>query len=84
MTSIIFLFELVHLNDLFCDIVEEVDIKGVLKSLIVGVQKATVGAIRNILATSYDVWQRRAATPNLLPTTCYKRTNKRTNKQSYP
>ena len=45
MTSIIFLFELVHLNDLFCDekvddIVEEVDVKGVLKYLIFVAQKA--------------------------------------------
>ena len=72
MTSIIFLFELVHLNDLFCDelvddIVEEVDVKGVLKSSIFVVQKATapksgvefrqgpLGAIRSSLATSYGV-----------------------------
>ena len=36
MTSIIFLFELVHINDLFCDIVEEVKIKRVLKPSIQG------------------------------------------------
>ena len=71
-TSIIFLFDLVHLNDLFCDIVEEVDVKRVLKSSIFVVQKATapktgvefrqgsIGAIRISLATSYDVWRRRA------------------------
>ena len=46
MTSIIFLFELVHLNGLFCDekvddIVDEVEVKGVLKSSIFVVQKAT-------------------------------------------
>ena len=77
MSSIIFLFELVHLNDLFCDelvdnIVEEVDVKGVLKSSIFVVHKATtpktgvdfrqgsVGAIRSGLATSHDVWRRRS------------------------
>ena len=64
MTSIIFLFELAHLYDLFCDdyvddIVEEVGVKGVLKSLIFVVQKAnapktgvefrqrSIGAIRS-------------------------------------
>ena len=46
MTSIIFLFDLVHLYDLFCDelvddIVKEVDVKGVLKSSKFVVQKAT-------------------------------------------
>ena len=72
MTSIIFLFELVHLNDLIYDewvndIVEEVDFKGVLKSSIFVVQKATapksgiefrqgsLGAFRSSLATSRDV-----------------------------
>ena len=72
MTSLIFLFELVHLNDLLCDeyvdsIVEEVDVKGVLKFLIFVVQKATApktgvefrqgstSAIRSSLATSRDV-----------------------------
>ena len=46
MTSIIFLFDLVHLYDLFCDelvddIVEEIDVKEVLKSSIFVIQKAT-------------------------------------------
>ena len=46
MTSIIFLFDMVHLYDLFCDelvddIVEEIDIKEILKSSILVVQKAT-------------------------------------------
>ena len=71
MTSIIFLFELVYLNDLFCYIVEEVDVKRVLKSSIFVVQKATapksglefrqgsIGAIRSSLATL----RRRAALP---------------------
>ena len=75
MSSIIFLFELVHLNDHFWDelvddIVEEVDVKGVLKSSIFVVQKATapktgeefhqgsIGAISSSLATSCDVWRR--------------------------
>ena len=72
MTSIIFLFELVHPNDIFCDIVKEVDVKRVLKSSIFVVQKATapksgiefrqgsIGAIRSSLATSYDAVRRRA------------------------
>ena len=77
MSSIIFLFELVHLNDNFCDewvddIVQEVDVKGVLKSSIFVVQKTTapksgvefrqgsLGAIRSSLATSYGVLRRRA------------------------
>ena len=50
----------------------EVEVKGVLKSLIFVVQKAnapktgvefrqaSIGAIRTSLATSYDVWRRRA------------------------
>ena len=76
MTSINILFELVHINDVFRDdIVEEVDIKEVLKSSIFVVQKATapkigvefrqgsIGAIRSSLATSYGVWRRRAASP---------------------
>ena len=54
----------------FCNMVEEVDIKRVLKSSIFVVQKATapktgvefrqgsIGAIRSSLATSYDVWRR--------------------------
>ena len=46
MASIIFLFDLVHPYDLFCDgyvddIIKEVDVKGVLKSSIFVVQKAT-------------------------------------------
>ena len=73
-TSIIFLFNLVHLNDLFCDIVEEVNVKGVLKSLIFVVQKATapktgaefhqgsIGAISSSLATSCNVWRRHSCT----------------------
>ena len=78
MASIIFLFDLVHFYDLFCDeyvddIVEEVDVKGVLKSSIFVVQKATapkigvefrqgsIVATRSSVATSYDVWRRRAA-----------------------
>ena len=72
MTSVIFLFKLVHLNNLFCNIVKKVDVKRVLKSSIFVVQKATapktgvefrqgsIGAIRISLATSYDVWRRRA------------------------
>ena len=79
MTSIIFLFELVHLNEFFCDevddIIEEVDVKEVLKSSIFVVQKATapksgvefrqgsIGAIRSSLATSYDAVRRRATSP---------------------
>ena len=73
MTSIIFLFDLVHLfcDELVHDIVEEVDVKGVLKSSIFAVQKATtpktglefrqgsIGAIRSSLATL----RRRAALP---------------------
>ena len=71
MTSIIFFFELVHLNDIVFDVVEEVDIKGVLKSSIFVVQKAaapkngvefcqgSISAIRSCLATSHDVWRRR-------------------------
>ena len=63
MTSIIFLFKLVHLNDLFCDelvddIVEEVDIKGVLKSSIFWDR---IGAIRSSLAALYDAVRRRDA-----------------------
>ena len=70
-TSIIFLFDLVHLNDLFCDIVEQVKVKRVLKSSTFVVQKATapktgiefrqksIGAIRSGLAPSCDVaWRR--------------------------
>ena len=61
-----FLFELGHLNDL------NGVVKGVLKSLIFVVQKATapktgvefhqgsIGAISSSLATSCDVWRRRA------------------------
>ena len=81
MTSIIFLFELVHLNDLFCDewvddIVEEVDVKGVLNSSIFVVQKAnapkigvefrqgSIGAISSSVAMSYNVWRRRAGFPD--------------------
>ena len=57
------------------DIVEEVDVKEVLKSSIFVVQKATapksgvefrqgsIGAIRSSLATSYDASRRRAASP---------------------
>ena len=72
MTSIIFLFELLLLNDLFCDeevddIVEEVDVKWVLKISIFAVHKAnpqkigvefrqgSIGAINSSVATSYDV-----------------------------
>ena len=81
MTAIIFLFELVHLNDLFCeeyvdDIVKDIDIKWVLKSSIFAVQKAnapkigvefrqgSIGAISSSVATSNDVWRRRAASPD--------------------
>ena len=77
MTSIIFLFKLVHLNDLLFnekvhDVVEEVNVKEALKSSIFDVQKAaapknivefrqsSIGTIRSSLATSYDVWWRRA------------------------
>ena len=69
MTSIIFVFES---TNHFYDIVKEVDVKSVLKSSIFVVQKATapktgvafcqgsIGAIRSSVATSYDVWRRRA------------------------
>ena len=88
-TSIICLFELVHVNDLHYfsklvhlndllfnekvhDVVEEVNVKEALKSSIFDVQKAaapknivefrqsSIGTIRSSLATSYDVWRRRA------------------------
>ena len=88
-TSIICLFELVHVNDLHYfsklvhlndllfnekvhDVVEEVNVKEDLKSSIFDVQKAaapknivefrqsSTGTIRSSLATSYDVWRRRA------------------------
>ena len=71
MTSIIFFFELVHLNNLFCDIVEEVDVKRVLKSSIYVIQKATapktgeefrqgsIGTFKSSQSTSNDVWWRR-------------------------
>ena len=88
-TSIICLFELVHVNDLHYfsklvhlndllfnekvhDVVEEVNVKEDLKSSIFDVQKAaapknivefrqsSIGTIRSSLATSYDVWRRRA------------------------
>ena len=68
MTSIIYLFELVHLNDLFdeyvANVVKEVNVKEALKSSIFVVQKATtpkngvefcqgsIGAIRSSLAPS--------------------------------
>ena len=72
---------LVHLNDLlndilFDDVVEEVDVKWVLKSSIFVVQKAnapkigvefrqgSIGAISSSVATSYDVWRRRAESPD--------------------
>ena len=72
MTSIICLFELVHLNDLLFD--EWVDhvVKEALKSSIFVAQKAAApksglefrqganGTIRSSLATSYDVARRRA------------------------
>ena len=81
MTSIIFLFELVNLNDLFCDewlndIVEDVDVKWVLKSSIFAVQKTntpkvdiefrqgSIGAISSSVAMSYNIWQRCAASPD--------------------
>ena len=67
MTSIIILFELVHLYD--------IGVKGVLKSLTFVVQKAnapktgiefhqgSIGAIKSSLATSYDAARRRAMSP---------------------
>ena len=81
MTSIIFLFELVHLNDLLCDeyvddIVEDIDVKWVLKSTKFDLQKAdapkigvefrqgSIGAISSSIATSSDVWRRRTASPD--------------------
>ena len=96
MTSIIFLFELVHLNNLFCDIVEEVDVKGVLKSSLFVVQKATapkngvefrqrsIGAIRNSLATSYDAVRRRATSLKFFfHRQTHKQTHKLTNSQTH-
>jgi len=88
-TSIICLFQLVHVNDLHNfsklvhlndllfnekvhDVVEEVNVKEDLKSSIFDVQRAaapknivefcqsSTGPIRSSLATSYDVWRRRA------------------------
>ena len=65
--------DLGHLNALNDDVVVEVDVEEALKSSIFIVQKAaapksgvefrqgSVGAIRSSLATSYDVWRRRAA-----------------------
>ena len=54
MTSIIFLFELVHLNDLSCyeyidDIVKDIDVKWVLKSSKFVVQKANAPLFENWL-----------------------------------
>ena len=57
------------------DVIEEVDVKDALKSSIFVVQKAaapktgvefcqgSIGTIRSSLATSYDVWRRRATSP---------------------
>ena len=65
--------DLGHLNDLNDDVVVEVDVEKALKSSIFIVQKAaapksgiefrqdSIGTIRSCLATSYDVWRRRAA-----------------------
>ena len=57
MTSIIFHFDLVHLYDLFCDelvddIVEEFDVKEVLKSSMFVVQKATAPKSGDLLVSS--------------------------------
>ena len=88
MTSIIFHFDLVHLYDLFCDelfddIVEEFDVKEVLKSSIFVVQKATapksgvefrqgsIGFIKSSLARSYDASRRRAASPCACVEICF-------------
>ena len=67
----VYIFELIF-NPIHGGGVEEVDVKRVLKSSIFVVQKATapkngvefrqesIGATRISLATSYDVWRRRA------------------------
>ena len=72
----IFFFELVHLNDIVFDVVEEVDIKGFLKSSIFVVQKAAApkngvefcqgsnDTIRSSLAMSCDFPRRRARFSN--------------------
>ena len=62
-------------DELVDEVVKEVNIKDALKSSIFVVQKAAapkngvefcqgfIGAIRSSLATSYDVWRRRATSP---------------------
>ena len=64
-------------NEKVHDVVEEVNVKEALKSSIFDVQKAaapknivefrqsSTGIIRSSLATSYDVWRRRATSPLL-------------------
>ena len=94
-SSVICVFELVYLIDLLCDeyvddIVKEVDVKGVLKSSIFVIQKATasktgvqfcqrsIGAIRSSLATSYDAVRRSATSPKFFLSLTHKLTNEAT------
>ena len=66
------MISIIFLNEYIDDVVEEVNAKEALKSSIFVVQKAaapktgvesrqsSIGTIRSSLATSYDVWRRRA------------------------
>ena len=66
------MISIIFLNEYIDDVVEEVNAKEALKSSIFVVQKAaapktgvesrqsSIGTIRSCLATSYDVWRRRA------------------------